>query len=494
MRSQTSRQATPTIAIIGAGFGGLGMAIQLKRAGIHSFTIFEKEGGIGGVWRDNTYPGAGCDVPSPLYSFSFEPGYRWSRRFAPQPEILEYLWHCVKKYDLLEHIRFDTEIAGAAFDEPRGLWVLTTTDGESLEAGVLITACGQLSRPAYPDLPGLSSFIGKQFHSARWDHEYDLAGKSVAVIGTGASAIQFVPRIAPRVARLHLFQRSAPYIIPKPDQRYRGTAALVAALPGLRRIDRWLTYWALESLVLSFTRLQRLGAIFRRLSRHHLERQVGDLRLREALTPGYPIGCKRVLFSSDYYPAMTRPNVDLVTERITEVRRGSIVTADGRERHVDAIIHATGFTATDFLAPIRITGRRGRDLNQAWREGAEAYLGITVSGFPNLFLLYGPNTNLGHSSVVFMIESQVRYVLQCVRRLADHDRRILDVRPDVQRKFNAALQERLRGTVWSAGCSNWYQTESGRIVNNWPGFTFEYRRRTRRLDLNDYRVEAAAGG
>lgn len=475
------------VAIIGSGFGGLCMAIRLRRAGIEDFVLLEKEGEPGGCWRDNTYPGAACDVPSHLYSFSFEPKTDWSRRFAPQEEIHDYLRHCAGKYGIRGHIHFHTEVTGAEFDEAAGLWRIHIAGGRTLEARVLVSACGQLNRPAYPKLQGLERFEGKQFHSARWDHGYPLEGKTVAVIGTGASAIQFVPQIAPRVKQLFLYQRSAPYVLPKPDRAYgQGARALFSRLPVSQLGSRWWTYWQYESRVLAFQGPDWVRKLLERRFRKHLERCVPDPRLREALTPTDPIGCKRVLLSNDYYPALTRPNVEVVTDGIREVTPHGLVTADGRERVVDALIYGTGFQATDFLAPMRITGRAGRELNEAWRQGAEAYLGITVSGFPNLFLLYGPNTNLGHNSIIFMLESQVRYVLACLRVLRERNLRFLDVRPDAQRDFNARLQRSLERSVWGADCTSWYKTAEGRNTNNWPGFTFRYRRETRGPRLAHY--------
>ncbi|WNG54031.1 NAD(P)/FAD-dependent oxidoreductase [Archangium gephyra] len=475
------------VAIIGSGFGGLCMAIRLRHTGIEDFVLLEKEHEVGGCWRDNTYPGAACDVPSHLYSFSFERKTDWSRHFASQVEILDYLRHCAGKYGLRRHLHVDTEVTGAEFDEAAGLWRIHIADGRTLEARVLVSACGQLNRPALPRLPGLERFEGKQFHSARWDHGYPLEGRTVAVIGTGASAIQFVPQIAPRVKQLFLYQRSAPYVLPKPDRAYGWLErALFSRLPASQLGSRWWTYWQYESRVLVFEGPAWVSGILERRFHRHLERSVPDPRLRQTLTPTDPIGCKRVLLSNDYYPALTRPNVEVVTEGIREVTRHGLITVDGKEREVDALIHGTGFQATDFLAPMRITGRGGRELNAAWREGAEAYLGLTVSGFPNLFLLYGPNTNLGHNSIVFMLESQVRYVLACLRVLRERNLRFLDVRPDAQRDFNARLQRSLERSVWAADCSSWYKTADGRNTNNWPGFTFHYRRQTRGPRLAHY--------
>jgi cation diffusion facilitator CzcD-associated flavoprotein CzcO len=474
-------QHTPHVAIIGSGFGGLGMAVNLMKAGFASFTLFEKAADVGGVWRDNTYPGAACDVPSHLYSFSFEPGHPWSRRYAPQAEILAYLKRCASTHGLDQIIRFDTEIACADFDDARGIWTLRATSGETFQADVLVTACGQLNRPAFPPLPGRDAFRGDAFHSARWNHRVDLTGKRVGVVGTGASAIQLVPPVAEQAGRLHLFQRSAPYVFPKPDRAYgRLESTLFDRVPRLQVADRLMQYCSREWLAAAFTSAKGLMAVPEWQFRRHLEQEIADPALRAKLTPDYPMGCKRVLLSNEYYPALTRSNVEVVTEAIAEIVPSGVRTRDGTLRELDALVYATGFTATDFLAPMAITGRKGRDLNQAWRDGAEAYLGVMVSGFPNLFMLYGPNTNLAHTSIVYMLESQIHFVLRCLERMRGRDGACLEVRADAQAEYNARLQRRIHDSVWETGCTSWYKTESGKNTNNWPGFTLEYRLRTRR--------------
>ena len=484
---------SPAVCIIGAGFGGLGLGIMLKRAGIHSFTILEKADRVGGVWRDNTYPGLTCDVPSVLYSFSFEPKYDWSRRFPLREEILAYLESCATRNGLFDHIRFGVEVAEAEFDEAGGCWRLRLVGGEELEADVLVSAAGQLSRPGRPSIPGLERFRGDLFHSARWDHDVELEGKRVAVIGTGASAIQFVPEIAPRVDRLEVFQRTPAWVIPKPDKPYREwQKRLFARLPWVQRLSRGYVWLRLESFIGAFTKARWLGRPYTWAYRRRLEREVPDRALRERLVPDYPLGCKRVLISDDWLPTLLRPNVDLVTDAIRELSENGVVTADGKEHPADAVILATGFDANDFLAPMRIRGLGGRELDEAWRDGAQAYLGLAVSGFPNMFMLYGPNTNLGAGSIIYMLESQARYVVGAVRALARSGVRWMDVREHVQGKFNAEIQSRLSDSVWTAGCTSWYRTESGKVTNNWPGFTLEYRRRTRRPELADYRLAGAA--
>ncbi|QKW07539.1 NAD(P)/FAD-dependent oxidoreductase [Streptomyces sp. NA04227] len=486
---------TPRIAIIGAGFGGLCAAVRLRQAGITSFTLFEKGSDVGGVWRANTYPGAACDVPSHLYEFSFAPNPRWSRRFAGQREIHAYQREVARRHGLYAHLRTDTEIASARFAEEDGVWHLTTTTGEVHEAEVLITATGQLSRPSIPPIPGRESFAGPQFHSATWRHDVDPAGKRVAVLGTGASAIQFVPEVAEAAEAVTVFQLDPPHVLPKSDYPYpRAATAVFSRVPAVQRLSRWLTYWQLESRALAFTRWPWLAAPFARRVTRHLKRKVTDESLRRRIAPTSPLGCTRVLLSNNWYGALDRPHVDVVTERVTEVRPEGLVTEDGRTREFDVLIYGTGFRATDFLAPMEITGRDGRELNQAWRDGAEAYLGMTVSGFPNLFMLYGPNTNLGHSSIIFMLESQTAYVLQAVRELSRGRTRWLDVRPEVLGRFNDEVQRRIRATVWDRGCTSWYKNAAGKNTVNWPGFTFAYRRRTRRLELDDFHREPARTG
>jgi cation diffusion facilitator CzcD-associated flavoprotein CzcO len=472
-----------SVVIVGAGFGGIGLAIRLRRAGVRDVTVLEKAAELGGTWRDNVYPGAACDIPSNLYSFSFERGHDWSRRFPLQEEILGYLRACAAKYGIRP--RFGAEVEEATFDEDRGLWRVRTTAGEEFTARALVTACGQLNRPAYPGFP--NAFGGTAFHSSRWNHDYDLGGKRVAVIGTGASAIQFLPYVAERAETVHVFQRTPPYVVDKADRPYaRWERGLQRWVPGLRTLSRASTYARLEARGLAFITAPRLMGRVEGAFRRRLAEQVADPVLRSALTPGYVMGCKRVLLSDDYYATLNKPGVELVTEPIERLSETGVVTRDGREREVDAVIYGTGFRAQAFVAPMRVRGLGGQELNEAWRDGAEAYLGIAVSGFPNLFLTYGPNTNLGHNSIIYMLESQFNYIVGCVRALTRA--KYIDVRPDVQNAFNRALQYRFRDTVWASGCESWYMNEDGKIVNNWPGYTFAYRRATRRPDPGDFRV------
>jgi cation diffusion facilitator CzcD-associated flavoprotein CzcO len=468
-------------AIIGAGFAGICAAIHLKKEG-RSFLVLEKDDGVGGTWRANHYPGCACDVPSHLYSFSFAPNPGWTRWYAPQSEILEYLERVTDEYGLRPQMRLKKELSRAEWDG--GAWQLQFTDGEQLRARWLVLGVGALSRPAWPDIPGFHDFTGQVFHSARWDHSYDLAGKTVAVIGTGASAIQFVPQIVPRVARLHLFQRTPPWILPRPDRAITPLERTAFAfLPVSQRLYRYWIYWKSELRVCGFTIDKRLMNWVASVCRRHIANQVRDRELRRKLTPSYLPGCKRVLLANDYYPAVSQPHVELVTDPIRRITPRGVVTDDGRERAVDAILCGTGFRVTDLISPMKIIGRGGVDLNDEWRNGAEAHLGTTVAGFPNLFMLAGPNTGLGHSSMVFMIEAQMRYVVDCMRVAG---RRSAEVRADAQAAFNRKLQPRLDHSVWSSGCKSWYLDSNGKNVALWPGFTFEFWLRTRRIARDDY--------
>jgi cation diffusion facilitator CzcD-associated flavoprotein CzcO/acetyl esterase/lipase len=476
----------PRVVIIGAGFGGLGLAMTLKKAGIEDLTIIEKADGVGGVWRHNTYPGAACDVPSLLYSFSFEPNPDWTRQYSPQAEILDYLERCAAEYGLERHLRLGTEVERADFDEDAGVWRIRTTEGEEIEAEVLVSACGQLSLPALGRIPGAERFRGPIFHTAQWDHEVDLEGKRVAVVGTGASTIQVVPAIAPRVGKLDVYQRSAPYVIPKKDRPFRAwERTLFRRFPPLRLAQRLLVWLRFEVFVSAFNQFRAMGRLGARMADRQLCDQIADPELRKALTPDHVLGCKRVLISDDYYPAFSRANVELIPQGVRELTETGIVAEDGTERPTDVIVLSTGFESTRFLAPMEIRGPGGLDLNEVWSEGARAYLGMTVPGYPNLFVMYGPNTNLGSGSIVFQLESQMSYIADAVERLRRRGG-WLAVRPDVAEAFDREMQERLSTSVWQTGCSNWYIDENGRNSNNWPGFTLEYRRRTKRLDPTEY--------
>lgn len=476
------------VAIVGAGFAGLAMAIRLKQAGVDDFVVFERGDDVGGTWRDNTYPGAACDVPSHLYSFSFAPNPRWSRSFSPQGEILDYLRDTARRHGVMPHIRLGTPVTAMRWVDEARVWRVDTPDG-GVTAQFLVPGMGALSEPKLPDIPGIDGFEGAFFHSAAWEHDHDLTGESVAVIGTGASSIQFVPEIQPQVGSLHVFQRTPPWIIPRTDRPL--TAAehrLFRVLPAAQRFVRAAIYWGRELYAWGFIKPQRMRAP-QRLARAHLEHQVTDPGLRAKLTPEYTMGCKRILISNDWYPTLARPNVEVVTDRISEIRPHSIVGADGTERPVDTIICGTGFHVTDFPAGDHIHGPGGASLSDVWndRGSMEAYLGTTVAGFPNLFLLVGPNTGLGHTSMVFMIESQVGYVLDALRHVDSAGATTVEVRPEVQDAYNRDLQRQLATTVWNAGgCRSWYLDAHGRNTSLWPGFSWRFRQRARRFDPWSY--------
>jgi len=480
------------IAIVGSGFAGLGLAIGLRERGVRDFVVLERAGEVGGTWRDNTYPGAACDVPSHLYSFSFAPNPDWSRSFSAQPEIQAYLQGCAGRFGVRPHLRLHHELTGARWDDGDARWHLETTGGR-FRVRILVSATGALSDPSVPDLPGLDAFEGTAFHSARWDHDHDLTGERIAVIGTGASAIQFVPEIQPRAARLTVFQRTPPWVVPRWDRAFTPAERwLFRHVPATQRLARSGIYWARESYVLGFAYNPRYMAVAERLARRHLHRQVADPELRARLTPGYRIGCKRILISNDWYPALTRPNVDLVADAVVGVTARSVVTRSGDEIPVDTIIFGTGFHVTDIPAAARIRGRDGATLKEHWRGGMHAHRGSTVPGFPNLFLLVGPNTGLGHSSQVFMIEAQIAYVMDALRSFDERGADVVEVRPEAEAAWNDRIRTAMRSTVWnSGGCRSWYLDDRGRNTTLWPGFTFRFRRATERFDPGAYRFAAA---
>lgn len=477
------------VVIIGSGFGGLGMAIRLMQEGRKDFLVLEKDAEVGGTWRDNTYPGCACDVPSHLYSFSFERQSSWSRMYPQQSELLTYLKRCADKYDVRSRIRFNAAMSEARFDESNNWWEITTVSGDTLTASVLVTAMGGLSRPAIPKLPGIERFAGSAFHSAQWDHSVDLTGKRVAVIGTGASAIQFVPELQKTVAQLHLLQRTPPWILPKNDRPISRTEHwMMKWVPGYMRLFRNLIYWRQEMLALGFTVNPKLMTKVKGFALSYLKRRVPDPALRAKLTPDYELGCKRILLSNNYLPALSQPNVSLHdSHQMTEVTERGIVI-NGVEQPVDVIIYGTGFRATDVFSPLRIFGRNGVDINDVWTSrGIEAYYGTTVAGYPNLFMLLGPNTGLGHNSIVFMIESQINYVIKCLKILRKRRSATMECLPQAQREFNAGLEANMRGTVWGGGCKSWYFDANGRNVTLWPGFTFSYWWKMKSVAVESYR-------
>jgi cation diffusion facilitator CzcD-associated flavoprotein CzcO len=480
-------------AIVGTGFGGLAMAIKLREDGQDDFVIIERGASVGGTWRDNQYPGAACDVPSHLYSFSFAPKPDWSRVYPTQPELYAYLRQIAEDHRLLPNIQFNTTLTGAAYDETNQLWrieVSTAGVRRSFSARALVLANGGLAEPKLPDVPGVERFRGKSFHSSQWDHGYDLAGKRVAVIGSGASAIQFVPEIAPKVAHLDVYQRTPNWVIPRPDRPYsERVKRLFAKLPLLRRAYRGFIYWAHEARVFGLVLNPWFMKLFQKIAEKHIDRQVHDPALKAKVVPDYLIGCRRILISNDWYPAISRPNVDLVTQPIREIRDNAVVTADGRVREVDCLIFGTGFYATENPIGAVIHGRGGVSLASEWRDGEEAYLGTLVKRFPNLFLIVGPNTGVGHTSMVFIIESQVALIRRLLARLRRNGSGTLEVRSEVQDRFNRELQSRLATSVWSTGCNSWYKHRSGKITALWPGFTFDFRRQTQRVGERDYVLE-----
>jgi cation diffusion facilitator CzcD-associated flavoprotein CzcO len=458
----------PSVLIIGAGFGGIAAAAELRRAGFTDVTVLERGTTLGGVWRENTYPGAGCDIPSPYYSLSYEPNRSWPLRYSRGPEIMSYLAGVAAKYGI--EPRYGVTVTGAEFRS--GQWHVTTSAGPFV-ADVLVPAVGQLSEPHVPSLTG--SFAGPAFHSARWDHSVPLAGRRVAVIGTGASAAQFVPHLARTAATVTVFQRSAPWVVPKPDVAYASWRHR------LFPVERAF-FWSLgEIATFGIQGKRAVAQAVAAIARRHLRKQVADPALRAKLTPDYPIGCKRVLFANDYYPALTEPHVHLSTVEISRLEPDGVRTVDEVLHEADVLVYGTGFRATDFLSTLRIRG-----LADAWAGGASAYLGMTVPGFPNMFLMYGPNTNLGSGSIVYMLERQARYLTQAVKLLAS-GASTLDVRPEVARRFDNEVQERLAHTAWSS-CRSWYRAENGRVSTNWPGLVSEYNRRTKTLSPNDFMV------
>lgn len=476
------------IVIVGAGFSGLGMAIQLKKHGQHDFIVIEQASDIGGTWRDNTYPGCACDVPSHLYSFSFALNPDWSRAYSSQREIWQYLRRCARRFGILPHIRWHNQLLNASWNDDEQRWHITTTQAQ-YTADFLILGNGPLSEPSLPSIAGIEKFEGVLFHSAQWNHDYDLTGKRVAVIGTGASAIQFVPRIQPLVERLTLFQRTAPWILPRLDHPIpRWQRTMFRLLPLTQRLARARIYLRLELFAVGFVYQPKRMEVAMNIGRQHLAPQVADPALRAKLTPQFILGCKRVLLSNDFYPAVSQPNVEVVTEHIREVRAHSIVTEDGNEYEIDALICGTGFHVTDERFPYCVYGRGGQSLGESWQNGPQAYLGTTVAGFPNLFVLAGPNTGIGHTSLVFIIESQINYILDCLRVARRRKLQTVEVQPEIQQAFNTEMQQRMQKTVWKSGCASWYLDARGNNTTLWPGFTFEFRRRTRHFDARNYKI------
>ncbi|MFF7369425.1 flavin-containing monooxygenase [Streptomyces tricolor] len=478
------------VAVIGSGFGGLGAAVRLRREGITDFVVLERADSVGGTWRDNSYPGCACDVPSHLYSFSFAPNPDWPRTFSGQRHIRAYLEHVTDLFGLRPHIRFGSEVTLMTWDGDHLRWTIETSRG-TLTADIVVSATGPLSDPKIPEIPGLESFPGKVFHSARWDHDYDLRGKRVAMVGTGASAIQIVPAIQPRVGRLTLLQRTPPWVMPRVDRAISGAERwLHRRLPVTAQARRGLLWGIRELQVQAFTKHPDELGLVEQLAKRNMARAIKDPALRAKLTPDYRIGCKRILLSSEYYPALAQPNVDVVAAGLSEIRGSTVVAADGTEAEVDAIIFGTGFHVTDLPIAERVVGAGGSTLAESWKDGMQALRGGSAAGFPNFLTIIGPNTGLGNSSMILMIESQLNYVADYLRQLdvlGGHT--ALDARPSAVAAWNRKVQERMKRTVWNTGgCTSWYLDASGRNTTVWPGTTTEFRRATRRVDLAEYEV------
>ena len=465
---------------------GLCMGVALRRAGIRDFVLLEQSAGLGGTWWDNRYPGAHVDVPAPLYAFSFAPNPNWKRRFAAAPEIQAYMEQVARDQGLLAHLRLRTRLVRATFDEATGRWSLELEDGSRLHARFLVCSTGPLSQARWPDIEGLAEFAGVRLHSARWDASVPLAGRRIGVIGTGSTASQLVPPLAAQAARLHVFQRTANWVLPRIDRPYTALDRLLARVPPVARLTRAFWYHVLEWGRRGFEEgtLARRGML--RTAALHLKRQVQDPQLRDRLRPPYPLGCKRIIYSNDFYPALAQANVELVTEPIARITPSGIAMADGTQRALDVLVCATGFDTTHLLSSVEVRGLGGLTLAQAWQDGPQAFRGLTVAGFPNLFLMLGPNTGTGHTSTLLYIEPQARYAVACMQEVRRRGARHLVLEPGVMQAHDAALQARLAGSVWTQ-CRSWYRTDAGRITALWPGFTREYVQAIERPNFSDYR-------
>jgi cation diffusion facilitator CzcD-associated flavoprotein CzcO len=492
MFTPTEIPSSTGVAIIGSGFSGLAMAVELKRAGRDDFVVLERAHDVAGTWRDNTYPGCACDVPSHLYSFGFAPNAEWSSTFSPQPEIYAYIRRVAEEQGLLPHIRFGIEVEEAAWDDDASAWRLTTSAGE-LTAKAVASAAGPLSEPSIPDIPGLHDFEGTVFHSATWDHDHDLSGERVAVVGTGASAIQFVPQIQPQVAQLHLFQRTPAWIMPRPDRPLTRVERFVyRRFPKAQIAMRGAIYWGRELFAIPMLH-HRLSKVIERAGLRHLKRQVEDPELRAKLTPDYSPGCKRILVSNDYLPSLGRPNVEVVTDGIAEIRAHSVVDVNGVEREVDTIILGTGFHVTDLPIADRVRGRDGRSLAEHWDGSLSALRGTAVAGFPNLFFVLGPNTGLGHTSVVLMAEAQAGYIRQALEHMERAGVAAIEPRQEAQDDWNAEIQRKSQDTVWlNGGCTSWYIDRNGKNSTLWPDHTFRFFAAMKHFKPSEYRIVPAS--
>ena len=480
------------IAILGAGVAGLCMAIKLKQAGFDDITIFEKADDIGGTWRENTYPGCSCDVPMHMYEYSFEMLPSWTKKFVPADEIKAYLDHVADKYDLRRHIKFGREIKDAYFNEATGFWELSFDDDSKTTANIFIAGSGQLHRARWPDIQGRGLFKGPSWHTAQWDHDVDLKGRRVGVIGNGASAIQFVPEIAKQIGSdgsIHIFQRSASWVVPRPQRAFMGWEKLLYRLaPWTMNFQRWKIYWQGELIWVAF---HKKGEDLKKMANEEMELYVKDSEKQKTLTPDYEPGCKRILFANDWWPTVGQDNVEVITAPIAQVSEKGVRTQDGSEVELDTLIYSTGFDTTHFLGPLKMTGLANRELKDVWKGGAFAHHGITVSGFPNFFMLYGPNTNLGHNSIIFMIECQANYITQCAKKIRKDDLVYIDIKTDAQEKSNKKVQDDNAKSVFATGgCTSWYKTAEGKVTNNWANHTFYYWWNTRRPDFKEFTCRA----
>ena len=483
--SHHAAKRSPRIAIVGAGFSGIGAAIRLRQKGFRDLTVFESSSQVGGVWAKNRYPGAACDIPSHLYSFSFAPKSNWTHRYARQPEIYQYLQDCVERFNLSDSIRLNREVEQAEFDAESQTWKLSFAD-QTQDFDILISAVGQLNRPRIPEIAGLDSFNGPVVHTAQWPEDFDLAGKSVAVVGTGASAIQAIPQIAKSVRKLTVFQRSPTWVKPFWDYKYSSFAkAMFRFLPGARLIHRWWTYAISEARIVAFYQGNEASRYIARQLRKHIRARAPE-ELQAALTPDFAVGCKRIPLSNHYYDTFQLPNVELVTAPVDRIGPKDVYAGE-KQFACDAIILATGFRATEFVTPMQVVGSAGQSLEEAWgRSGTAAYLGMLYPKFPNFFMLYGPNTNLGHNSIIFMIECQLRFLLNSIRQIWQRQERNIEVSQSAFESFQEETQRRMQPFVWNGDCSSWYKDAAGNIVNNWFGTSLEYWRRTLRLNYDNF--------
>jgi len=475
------------MAIVGSGFSGLCMAIKLREAGIHDFVILERGHAVGGTWRDNTYPGCECDVPSHLYSFSFEPETEWPRPYAGHADIRAYIERVTDKYELRDKVRFGANLSRAVFDEAQNIWRLETSAGP-LTADLVALGTGGLSNAAIPELPGLERFEGASFHSSQWDHSYDFHGKRVAVVGTGASTIQFLPKIAPKAAQLTLFQRTPAWVLPKRNKPFSAWQKwMFRNVPFVRAAYRSQIFLAHEAYGMAFRRPQVMNAV-KRMGVGHIEHYIKDPALQKLLTPSYTPGCKRILLSNDYYPALARDNVSVTGSGIREVRAHSIVTADGVEHEVDVIVFGTGFDVQRKVTRETYVGRGGITLEESWGSTPRAYLGTLLAGFPNLFMLVGPNSGLGHNSIIYIIEGAVRQTMMAIQHMDAVGAKALEVKVEAEARYNERVQQKLASTVWATGCSSYYRNEEGKVTAIWPGSAASYQRATRELRVDDLKL------